>query len=77
MMIDINQTNVHLLIPGKVSWMVGMLTDDENVSLKEALQRIYTSDTYHKLERESTKYWYFGPVDLYRELTTTKILTAS
>ncbi len=68
-MTGINQTNVHLVIPSKVSWMAGMLMNDGKMNLEEAIKHIYKSDTYKKLEIEATKYWHWGPVDLYRELT--------
>lgn len=67
-MFQINQNNLHLLIPGKVSWLVEYLHDDYGFSLKESLQRIYHSNLYKKLATESTKYWHLSPVDLYAEL---------
>lgn len=67
-MFQINQNNLHLLIPGKVSWLVEYLHDDYGFSLKESLQRIYHSNLYRKLATESTKYWHLSPVDLYAEL---------
>ena len=67
-MFQINQNNLHLLIPGKVRWLVEYLHDDYGFSLKECLQRIYHSKLYKKLATESTKYWHLSPVDLYAEL---------
>ena len=67
-MFEINQSNVHLLIPGKVMWLVGYLHDDYGLTLQQSLDRIYHSTLYKKLATESTKYWHFGPVDLYTEL---------
>lgn len=67
-MFQINQDNLHLLIPGKISWLVEYLHDDYGFSLKECLQRIYHSNLYKKLAIESTKYWHLSPVDLYAEL---------
>lgn len=69
-MFQINQKNLHLLIPGKVSWLVEYLRDDYGFSLQECLNRIYHSNVYKKLAKESTKYWYLSPVDLYEELKT-------
>ncbi len=65
---EINQGNVHLIIPFKVSWMVDMMMEGSGVGMKEALTRIYSSNLYKKLSQEETKYWHLGPVDLYREL---------
>ena len=69
-MFQINQHNLHLLIPGKISWLVEYLHDDYGYSIKECLDRIYHSQLYERLATESTKYWQLGPVDLYNELKT-------
>lgn len=66
---EINQSNIHLLLPSKVSRMAEMLADDENISLTDAIKRIYLSETYRKLENEESKLWHLGPVDLYNDLT--------
>ena len=67
-MFQINQKNLHLLLPGKISWLVEYLHDDYGFTLQECLSRIYRSELYKKLSTESTKYWHWGPVDLYNEL---------
>lgn len=67
-MIQITQNNLHLILPGKVSWLVAYLRDDYGYTLNESLEVIYRSNLYKKLSTESTKYWHLGPVDLYREL---------
>ena len=67
-MFKINQRNIHLLLPGKISWLVEYLHDDYGYTLEERLKRIYHSELYKKLSTESTKYWHLGPVDLYEEL---------
>ena len=67
-MFQINQSNLHLLLPGKISWLVEYLHDEHGFSLQECLNRIYHSNLYKKLSTESTKYWHLGPVDLYEEL---------
>lgn len=68
MMGEINQGNVHLLLPSKVSRLAVMLSEGTGVSLIEAIRRIYASKLYRDLQDESTKKWWLGPVDLYREL---------
>lgn len=55
-MFQINQSNLHLLLPGKVSWLVEYLHDDYGFTLQECLNRIYHSKLYKKLLTESTKY---------------------
>lgn len=69
-MFQITQDNLHLLLPGKISWLVEYLHDDYGFTLQECLDRIYRSNLYKKLSTESTKYWHLGPVDLYNELKT-------
>lgn len=67
-MFQINQSNLHLLLPGKISWLVEYLHDDYGFSLQECLNRIYHSNLYKKLATENTKYWHLGPISLYEEL---------
>lgn len=67
-MFQINQSNLHLLLPGKISWLVEYLHDEYGFSLQKCLNCIYRSNLYKKLSTESTKYWHLGPVDLYEEL---------
>lgn len=68
MNLDITQNNLHLLLPSKVAWIVDMMIED-GIDTVEALRRIYLSETYRRLETESTKLWHLGPVALYQELT--------
>ena len=65
---EINQGNIYLLLPSKVSRMAEMLADQENISLIEAIKQIYLSDTYRRLENEAIKLWHLGPVDLCHDL---------
>ncbi len=67
-MFKINQSNLHLLIPGKICWLVEYMREDYGFPIQECLRRIYHSQLYKKLSTESTKYWHLGPVDLYNEL---------
>lgn len=67
-MFQIDQSNLHLLLPGKISWLVEYLQDDYGLTLQECLDCIYHSKLYKKLSQEETKYWHLGPVDLYEEL---------
>ena len=66
MNLDINQGNLYLLLPSKVAWLADMLSEDENISIVEAMKAIYSSDTYKQLETESTKLWHLGPVAIYQ-----------
>lgn len=67
MNLTITQQNVHLLLPSKLSWMATMLAEDKGVSIVEAMKILYSSETYARLEDESTKAWHLGPVALYED----------
>lgn len=62
----ITQSNLYLILPGKVSKMAVMYAADFGVSIIEAIKRIYKSDTYRELENEKSKLWHYGPVALYQ-----------
>ena len=66
--LEINQSNLYLLLPSKVAWMAEWLSEDKNVSIVEAIKMIYSSEMFRRLEDESTKMWHLGPVALYQEL---------
>ena len=66
---EINQNNLFLLLPSKISWLATMLAEEKNISLLSAIKKIYSSKLYKKLQNESTKMWHLGPVALYEELT--------
>lgn len=63
----ITQSNLYLILPGKVSKMATMYAEDFGVSIVEALKRIYNSSTYRELEDENSKLWHYGPVALYQK----------
>jgi len=69
MNLDINQNNLYLLLPSKVAWLADMLSEDRDISVVEAVRQIYLSDTYKRLEDESTKMWHLGPVALYQDMS--------
>ncbi len=68
MKLNITQDNLYLILPSKVSYMAEMLADDCDISICEAVKRIYRSDTYHQMEQEYTKQWHLGPVALFQDL---------
>ena len=67
MNLEINQDNLHLLLPSKVSLMAEMLVEERGGSIVDAIKDIYLSDTYERLENEETKMWHLGPVALYQD----------
>ena len=48
--------------------MAEMLSEEKNISIADAVKKIYASDTYRRLETEETKLWHLGPVALYEEM---------
>ena len=65
---EINQDNLHLLLPSKISWLASMLVEYNGMNITEAIKTIYRSKLYKKLKVENTKMWHLGPVALYQEL---------
>ena len=68
MNLNVNQENLYLFLPSKISWMASMLSEDRGISISEAIKAIYASDTYRRLETENTKLWHLGPVALYEDI---------
>ena len=66
---EINQDNLYLLLPSKVSCLAVLLIEDRGMGIVEAIKLIYSSKLYKKLKVESTKMWHLGPVALYQELS--------
>ena len=73
MNLDINQNNLYLLLPSKVAWLADMLSEDRDISVVEAVRQIYLSNTYKRLEDESTKMWHLGPVALYQDMSVASV----
>lgn len=65
---EINQHNLYLILPSKISWLADMLTQYKDVNILEAMKLIYSSQLYQRLQTEATKLWHLGPVALYEEL---------
>lgn len=51
----VNQDNLYLFLPSKVSWVAEMLAEDKGMSISDAVSQIYQYDVYKRLEDESTK----------------------
>ncbi len=67
---EINQGNLYLLLPSKISWLASMLVEYKGMNITDAIKTIYGSKLYKKLKVENTKMWHLGPVALYQELET-------
>lgn len=65
----ITQDNVHLLLPNKVAQLANRLIQNgEADDMASALNMVYTSPVYAKLEQEKTKYWWYGVNTLFQEI---------
>lgn len=64
----LTQDNLYLLLPGKVLAVAEMYARHHDVSVLDAMRKVYASGMYRELEQESTKRWYEGPVSLYQTL---------
>ena len=49
-MIDVNQDNLYLLLPSKISWLADMLVENKGLSIVEAIKKIDSSELYDKLQ---------------------------
>lgn len=64
----LTQDNLYLLLPGKVLAVAEMYARHHDVSVLDAMRKVYASDMYKQLEQESTKRWYEGPVSLFQNM---------
>ena len=64
----ITQDNLYLLLPGKVLAVAEMYARHNDVSVLDAMRKVYASAMYKQLEQESTKLWHEGPVFLYQNI---------
>lgn len=65
----ITQDNVHLLLPSKVAQLADRLLQNGDADdMASALNMVYTSPVYAKLEQEKTKYWWYGVTTLFQEV---------
>ena len=67
MNLAIDQSNLYLLISSQMGWLANMLSNDEGISIVDAIKKLYSSEMYKKLENESSKTWHLGPVALYED----------
>lgn len=66
----ITQDNVHLLLPNKVAQLAERLLQNGVANdMATAINIVYSSPVYAKLEQEKTKYWWLGVNALYQEIT--------
>lgn len=67
----ITQDNVHLLLPNKVAQLADrLLQNGDAKDMVSAINMVYSSPVYAKLEQEKTKYWWLGVNALYQDIIT-------
>ena len=65
----ITQENVHLLLPNKVAQLADRLIQNgEAIDMETAINAVYSSPVYAKMEHEKTKYWWLGINALFLDL---------
>ena len=65
----ITQDNVHLLLPNKVAQLADrLLRNGKAADMASAINMVYSSSVYAKMECEKTKYWWLGVNALFAEL---------
>lgn len=64
----IDQSDLYMILPIKVSYLADMVSQDQGIGVVDAIKKIYSSDTYKRLEREQSKAWTLGPTTLYYDL---------
>ena len=69
MNLKVTQENLHLFLPGKIAGVARIYAEEHGCSINEAIKKVYSSQLYSKLAVESTKYWTYGAVALYEEMT--------
>lgn len=68
----ITQANVHLQLPNKVAQLANRLLENGKAAdMAAAINMVYMSPVYDKLEQEKTKYWWLGINSLYDEIIAT------
>lgn len=65
----ITQDNVYLLLPNKIAHLANRLIKNGIANdMEEALDLVYSSPVYSRLENEKTKYWWLGVNALYHDM---------
>ena len=61
----ITSDTLYLILPFKVSQLAMLIQKNMGMSLTDAMQTVYHSNTYRDLANEETKLWHLGPVPLF------------
>lgn len=61
----ITAETLYLILPFKVAQLTMLMQKKLGISLIEAMNAIYHSNTYKELCNEETKLWHLGPIALF------------
>ena len=59
-----SQEDIRMILPSKIALVVDILSKRTGEDPVKIMTDFYRSKTYLMLQDESTKYWWFGPVEL-------------
>ncbi len=66
-MTEINQCNFRSLLPVKEANVIMKIKQSENLTLKEAYEKFFSSEIYRELEREETKRWWQSAEQIFED----------
>ncbi len=66
-MTEINQSNFRSLLPIKEANVIMKIKQSENLTLKEAYEKFFSSEIYRELEREETKRWWQSAEQIFED----------
>lgn len=66
-MAEIAQKNFRSLLPVKEANVIMKIKQSENLTLKEAYEKFFSSEIYRELEREETKRWWHSAEQIFED----------
>lgn len=66
-MAEIAQKNFRSLLPVKEANVIMKIKQSENLTLKEAYEKFFSSEIYRELEREETKRWWQSAEQIFED----------
>lgn len=60
-----SETNPKVMLQLIVPRLIKLMMKNQNMTEKEALTKLYSSELYQQLEREETKLWHLSVLTLY------------
>lgn len=66
-MTEVTQDNFRSLLPVKEANVIMKIKQSENLTLKEAYEKFFSSEIYRELEREETKRWWQSAEQIFED----------